>query len=137
MSVSRGDVRHIAELARIGVPADRLDTLVTELNGILAHMDALRAVRTDSVADQPADAPTTPPLANGGSAAMPFATSESRAMPLAADQPPAVVLQRARELFAPHVRGTSGALAPSVRDGFFLVPRLETHEDQGDTGHAS
>ena len=93
MSVSRDDVRHIAELARIGVPADRLDTLVTELNGILAHMDALRAVRTDSAADQPVDA--------------------SRTMPLAADQPPAVVLQRARELFAPHVRGTSGALAPS------------------------
>jgi aspartyl-tRNA(Asn)/glutamyl-tRNA(Gln) amidotransferase subunit C len=40
------------------------------------------------------------------------------AMPLAADEPPSVPLDRPRESFA-----------PKTRDGFFLVPRLATHED--------
>jgi aspartyl-tRNA(Asn)/glutamyl-tRNA(Gln) amidotransferase subunit C len=39
-------------------------------------------------------------------------------MPLAEDAPPAVALDRARETFAPR-----------MRDGFFLVPRLDTHDD--------
>ena len=39
-------------------------------------------------------------------------------MPLGADEPPSVRLLRAREDFA-----------PQTRDGFFLVPRLSTHED--------
>jgi aspartyl/glutamyl-tRNA(Asn/Gln) amidotransferase C subunit len=49
MAVSKDDVRHIAGLARIGVPEERLDTLVGELNGILGHMDALQKVATDHV----------------------------------------------------------------------------------------
>ena len=39
-------------------------------------------------------------------------------MPLAPDEPPSVGLQRPREDFA-----------PAMRDGFFLVPRLATHDD--------
>jgi aspartyl-tRNA(Asn)/glutamyl-tRNA(Gln) amidotransferase subunit C len=39
-------------------------------------------------------------------------------MPLRADAGPAYALERAREEFA-----------PSMRDGFFLVPRLATHTD--------
>lgn len=39
-------------------------------------------------------------------------------MPLADDQPPSVPLDRPRESFA-----------PKTRDGFFLVPRLATHDD--------
>lgn len=39
-------------------------------------------------------------------------------MPLAPDEPPSVPLNRPRESFA-----------PQVKDGFFLVPRLSTHED--------
>jgi len=46
------------------------------------------------------------------------ADDEGRAMPLAADEPPAVPLERPREAFG-----------PLMRDGFFLVPRLATHED--------
>ena len=38
--------------------------------------------------------------------------------PLREDAPPAVALERPIAQFA-----------PSVRDGFFLVPRLSTHED--------
>ena len=98
MAVSRDDVRHIAGLARIGVPADRLDALVRELNGILAHMEVLRRVESAGALEGALDA-----LAG---------------MPLAADAPPAVPLARAREDFA-----------PSMRHGFFLVPRLATHED--------
>ena len=39
-------------------------------------------------------------------------------MPLAADEPPSVPLSRPREEFAPR-----------TLDGFFLVPRLATHDD--------
>ena len=39
-------------------------------------------------------------------------------MPLRADQGPKIPLQRPPEEFA-----------PQMRDGFFLVPRLATHED--------
>lgn len=96
MSVSRDDVRRIAALARIGVPEERLDALVRELDGILAHMDVLRRV------ESPTDvAPVT-------------------AMPLAADEPGAVPLDRPREAFA-----------PETRDGFFLVPRLASHDGTG------
>ena len=41
--------------------------------------------------------------------------------PLRDDRGPAIPLARAREDFA-----------PAMRDGFFLVPRLSTHEDRGD-----
>ena len=50
------------------------------------------------------------------------ATSElgARGMPLRPDAGPPVPLARAREEFAPR-----------THDGFFLVPRLATHEDTG------
>jgi len=96
VSVTRDDVRRIAALARIGVPDDRLNALVRELDGILAHMDVLRRI----------EPPTAPP--------------EHAAMPLAQDEPGPVALSRAREEFAPH-----------MRDGFFLVPRLDSHDGAG------
>lgn len=40
----------------------------------------------------------------------------SAGMPLRSDDAPPVALERTRESFA-----------PAMRDGFFLVPRLETH----------
>ena len=49
MAVTHDDVRHVAELARLAVDSDRLDHLVTELNGILGHMDALAQVDTRPV----------------------------------------------------------------------------------------
>jgi aspartyl-tRNA(Asn)/glutamyl-tRNA(Gln) amidotransferase subunit C len=94
MSVSREDVRRIAALARIGVPEERLDALVTELGGILAHMDVLAKVES------------------------PAEVRPAEAMPLAADEPGSVPLSRARE-----------DVAPRTRDGFFLVPRLASHDD--------
>ena len=41
-------------------------------------------------------------------------------MPLAADDPGPVPLDRPREAFA-----------PAMRDGFFLVPRLSSHDGEG------
>jgi aspartyl-tRNA(Asn)/glutamyl-tRNA(Gln) amidotransferase subunit C len=46
------------------------------------------------------------------------ATDTGAGMPLRADLGPPVALGTPRESFA-----------PSMRDGFFLVPRLATHED--------
>lgn len=110
--ITRDDVRHIAGLARIGVPDERLDALVGELNGILAHMEALQRVP--------------------GSDASAVAEALRTGMPLRADQGPSVRLERPIAAFAPPARALDGVPMPSVIDGFFLVPRLATHEDAGD-----
>jgi aspartyl-tRNA(Asn)/glutamyl-tRNA(Gln) amidotransferase subunit C len=97
MSVTPDDVRHIATLARLGVPAERVPALVAELNGILAHMDVLAKVKTKA----------TPAAEGVGAAGMPLRTDDGPQLPLA----------RERE-----------KIAPAMRDGFFLVPRLASHE---------
>jgi len=104
MSITHGDVTHIAALARLGVDPARLDELVGELNGILAHMEVLSGVDT-SVSSRL----VTPPVCT----------------PLRSDSSGHVPLEIPRESFA-----------PSVRDGFFLVPRLASHE-AGDANEAS
>ena len=104
MAVSHEDVRHIAALARLGLEPDRVTLLVGELNGILAHMDALASVDTSTVE----------PNAH----AVTGSTMRS-------DDAPPIPLARARE-----------DIAPEMRDGFFLVPRLSTHED-GTAGHGA
>jgi aspartyl-tRNA(Asn)/glutamyl-tRNA(Gln) amidotransferase subunit C len=98
VSVTVDDVRHIAALARLGLPAERIPSLVAELNRILEHMDVLAAV--PSRPDQ-----RVVGVSGGG-------------MPLREDVGPQIPLARPRDEFA-----------PSMRDGFFLVPRLATHED--------
>lgn len=96
MSVSEHDVRHIAALARLGMPEQRIPALVDELNRILGHMDVLQRVDLSA-------------SSNTG-------TAETDGMPLRADVANAMPLVRKREEFA-----------PAMRDGFFLVPRLDTH----------
>lgn len=98
MAVSEDDVRRVAELARLGLEPDRLQLLVSELNGILAHMDELRAVDTGGV---------DPTLVTLGLDA-----------PLRPDTPRST----------PAVDITD--FAPQVADGFFLVPRLASHEEE-------
>ena len=49
------------------------------------------------------------------------ARADGEGMPLRDDAAASVALNREREAFA-----------PATRDGFFLVPRLSTHEDAGD-----
>ncbi|MGQ0640699.1 MAG: Asp-tRNA(Asn)/Glu-tRNA(Gln) amidotransferase subunit GatC [Gemmatimonadaceae bacterium] len=100
-SVSENDVRHVAALARVGLDADRVQQLVRELNGILAHMDVLARVDTSQTA--------------------PFVAEQLDAMPLRPD-----VEGQSTPLNAPFV-----TIAPEMRDGFFLVPRLATHAGDG------
>ena len=99
MSVTRDDVRRVAELARLTLPEAALEGYVAQLNGILAHMDALQGL-------PPLDADAIAPVDG---------------MPLRADEPGAVPLAR-----------DAASFAPELRDGFFLVPRLATHEDAGE-----
>ncbi len=96
MSVSREDVRHVAQLARLGVPPEQLDALVAELSGILAHMDTLQGADTSALS---VDVDAQPGLLRR------------------ADEGPSAPLSRTRE-----------SVAPLMRDGFFLVPRLATHD---------
>jgi aspartyl-tRNA(Asn)/glutamyl-tRNA(Gln) amidotransferase subunit C len=98
MAVTIDDVRRIAALARLGLTDERAQTVVHELNTILAHMDVLSQVKTDGI---------EPAWGIGASGT-----------PLRADSGPPI----------PMVRGID-AFAPKVDGGFFLVPRLSTHED--------
>ena len=51
MAVSDADVLHVAALARLAMPAERVPALVRELNGILDHMAVLETVDVSSVGD--------------------------------------------------------------------------------------
>src|SRR2546430_7599801 len=103
MAVTREDVLHIAELARLGVDSARAEELTKELSAILEHMEVLSQVDTKTVA-------LTAGVGSGGT-------------PLRPD-----------ERAAPLMEGTLESFAPSMRDGFFIVPRLSTHEDPSESG---
>ncbi|MGQ0646816.1 MAG: Asp-tRNA(Asn)/Glu-tRNA(Gln) amidotransferase subunit GatC [Gemmatimonadaceae bacterium] len=98
MSISEHDVRHVANLARLGLEPDRVPHLAKELSGILGHMEVLAAVPTDGV--EPMAGPP----------------GESRLLRPDSVAPDPLVISRE-------------AIAPETRDGFFLVPRLDAHED--------
>jgi aspartyl-tRNA(Asn)/glutamyl-tRNA(Gln) amidotransferase subunit C len=98
MAVTREDLLHVASLARLALDETSVPRLVSELNGILEHMEVLQKVDTSGVT----------PAEGVGDAGM----------PLRADGGPPYPLAHSRETFA-----------PEMRDGFFLVPRLSTHED--------
>jgi aspartyl-tRNA(Asn)/glutamyl-tRNA(Gln) amidotransferase subunit C len=103
MAVTREDVLHIAELARLGIDAARADELTKELSAILAHMEVLSQVDTARV-------PTTAGVGTGGTPLRPDAGGP------------------------PVMKGTLQSFAPLIRDGFFIVPRLATHEDSSESG---
>jgi aspartyl-tRNA(Asn)/glutamyl-tRNA(Gln) amidotransferase subunit C len=103
VSVTREDVLHIAELARLGVDTARADELTKELSAILSHMEVLSQVDTASV-------PTAAGVGAGGT-------------PLRPDVG-----------VSPLMYGTLASIAPVMRDGFFIVPRLATHEDSTESG---
>lgn len=98
--VSEDDVKYVASLARLALDASRVSQLVSELNGILGHMDVLARAQFGS---QPfGDTPEAMPLREDQAG-----TSTALSLPLA-------------------------QIAPEMKDGFFLVPRLATHEDSGE-----
>ena len=103
MAVTRQDVLHIAELARLGVDNARADELTKELSAILAHMEVLSQIDTAGV-------PKT-------------AGVRAEGTPLRPDVGEPPLMERTLESFA-----------PAMRDGFFLVPRLATHEDPAESG---
>jgi aspartyl-tRNA(Asn)/glutamyl-tRNA(Gln) amidotransferase subunit C len=103
VAVTHDDVRHVADLARLGVKSERLDSLVAELNGILRHMEVLAQVETGEEENET------------GYTGLP-ATST----PLRSDSVDPIPMLTRIESFA-----------PSTRDGFIIVPRLATHV--GDT----
>jgi len=103
VSVTRDDVLHIANLARVGVDITRVDELTRELSSILGHMEVLAQVDTSSV-------PLAAGVGSGGT-------------PLRPDDRVAPLMERTLESFA-----------PVMREGFFIVPRLATHEDPGESG---
>ena len=111
MTVSTDDVLRVAALARIGVPAGRVPALARELSAILEHMQVLQRIESEGAARDAEDA--------------------GAGMPLGADAPPSVALACPREALAPHML-VHGVPAPSMREGFYLVPRLATHEAAGD-----
>ena len=47
--ISREDVAHVARLARLALTEAELETMREQLNAILAHIDALKAVDTTGV----------------------------------------------------------------------------------------
>ncbi len=126
MAVTRDDVMHIAALARLALPEERVPELVAQLNGILKHLELLQeletaadridASRSPGDTDEPAPATRAAPAAS---------LAPTRLRP---DVGPPLPLATPREQFA--ARTLDGTVA--MRDGFFIVPRLATHE--GDEG---
>ncbi len=49
MSISRADVQHVAQLARLGLTDEELDRLAVQLNHILEAMEALRQLDTSAI----------------------------------------------------------------------------------------
>ena len=47
--ISREDVEHVARLARLALTSEELERMRTQLNAILVHIDALKAVDTDGI----------------------------------------------------------------------------------------
>ena len=84
MAVTVDDVRHVAALARLGLTDERTRALVTDLNTILEHIDALSRVNTTGVAE----------TAAAGTAGMRVRDDEGPPIPLA--MPP--------DSFAPEMR---------------------------------
>lgn len=97
MAVTREDVKHIAELARLSVNETEAEGLMLQLNDILSHMDALSAVDTAGIT----------PASGVGSGGTPLRQDRGQAVPL---------------------QNPISSFAPEFKDGFFLVPRLATHE---------
>lgn len=103
MSVTPDDVRHVARLARVGLDDARIPSLVTEINGILSHMDVLQQIDISGVPLSPSNV----------------------AAPLRSDADPSDPLVSRREAFSPAARdgfflvprlATHGALGASASE---------------------
>ncbi|HKO16393.1 MAG TPA: aspartyl/glutamyl-tRNA amidotransferase subunit C [Gemmatimonadaceae bacterium] len=84
MSVSLDDVRHIAALARLGLPRDRAEAMAAQLSTILQHMEVLSRADVNAVLEPAADA--------------------EPGLPLRPDHGPPIPLQAPLPAFAPAAR---------------------------------
>lgn len=108
MSLEPGEVRRLAALARLELGDEELEEITRQLDGILAHVGDL----------DPGDGvPRDSDGATGGTEA---AMDRAEAAPLRADHPAADPLME-----------EPSALAPDWLDGFFTVPRLASHDEDG------
>jgi aspartyl-tRNA(Asn)/glutamyl-tRNA(Gln) amidotransferase subunit C len=123
MAVTREDVTHIAALARLAIPEDRVPELVEQLNGILKHMDVLAERESAAARLMAIESPGEPFVASPPA----LERTGPASTPLRPDVGPPLPLAMPREQFA--ARTLDGAAG--MRDGFYLVPRLATHEDEG------
>ncbi|NJD09398.1 MAG: Asp-tRNA(Asn)/Glu-tRNA(Gln) amidotransferase subunit GatC [Gemmatimonadetes bacterium] len=60
MDVARADLARTARLARLQLSEAEIARLTVELNGILAHVEALLAIDVDMAAQAPLAAPAAP-----------------------------------------------------------------------------
>jgi aspartyl-tRNA(Asn)/glutamyl-tRNA(Gln) amidotransferase subunit C len=97
--VTEEEVRRVAALARLAIAEGALPALAADLGGILAHMEQLRAFAEWD--EPPASAPSV--------------------MPWRADLPRDAGTAPSPASLPLH------AMAPSHRDGFFLVPQVVAH----------
>ncbi len=97
MALISDDIRRLAHLARLDLPADQGERLLTQLNGFFDLVEAMRAVDTTGV--------------------------EPLAHPIAAVRDMSL---RLRDDIAsePDQRAANQRSAPAVEDGLFLVPRV-------------
>ena len=104
MSVERGDVERIAELARLRLSDADLDRFTLQLNSILGHMDQLAEL----------DAEATQAEAEAG--------------------PEAGAPLRAEDARPDELHLSPAQIAPDWRHGFFVVPRLAAQERLAEGG---
>ena len=97
MSLTPTDIDRIAHLARLALPEQQRERMLTRLNGFFGIVEAMRAVDTEGV--------------------------EPLAHPLAAIQDVPLRL-RADVASEPDQREANQQNAPAVEDGLFLVPRV-------------
>ena len=97
MSLTSTDIDRIAHLARLALPEQQRERMLTRLNGFFGMVEAMRAVDTQGV--------------------------EPLAHPLAAIQDVPLRL-RADVASEPDQREANQQNAPAVEDGLFLVPRV-------------
>lgn len=102
MEITPETVRRVAALARLDLDPREMVELARQLGGILEHMDALAGID--------AEAP------GAGAEREPQPEPADRGAPLRADVPGPDALTR-----------PLAELAPAWSDGFFTVPRLESH----------
>jgi aspartyl-tRNA(Asn)/glutamyl-tRNA(Gln) amidotransferase subunit C len=106
MAVTPSEVRHLAVLARLSLEPGDLEPLTADLNRILEHMDELAAAGNGEA--------TAGRSSGDGAAPAPAGTR------LRADEPGADALAH-----------PPAAMAPAWEQGFFLVPRLASHDTSG------